>query len=52
MAEVLAQDRLVIGCERAADLRQRLRRRDRARPPAGVGHQTFNAALLRVKLRT
>jgi hypothetical protein len=52
MAEFLPQDRPLIGCERAADPRQHLRRRNRARPPDGVGHQAFNAALLGVKLRT
>jgi hypothetical protein len=36
MVEFLAQDRLLIGCERAAALRQHLRHRNRARPPASA----------------
>lgn len=52
MVEFLPQDRLLIGCERAADLRQHLHRRDRARPPVGICHQVFKAALLGVKLHT
>src|SRR5262249_9078703 len=34
--EFLPQDRLLIGCERAADPRQHLRRKKRARPPASA----------------
>ena len=37
MVEFLPRNRLLVGCERAADLRQHLGRRDRARPPVGVG---------------
>ena len=36
MVESLSQDRLLIGCERAAALRQHPRRRNRARPPASA----------------
>jgi hypothetical protein len=46
MVEFLPQDRLLVGCERAADLRQHLRRRDRACLPVGVGHQVFKALTL------
>src|SRR6266496_2740935 len=43
MVEFLPQDRLLVGCERAADLRQHLGRRDRLRPPVGVGCQVLEA---------
>src|SRR6266498_5246129 len=43
MAEFLPSNRLLVGRERAADLRQHLRRRDRACPPLGVGDQIFKA---------
>ncbi len=46
MVEFLPQNRLLVGCERAADLRQHLRRRDRARPPVGVGYQVCQAVTL------
>jgi hypothetical protein len=36
MVEFLSQDRPLTGCERAAALRQHLRRRNRARPPASA----------------
>ena len=39
MVEFLPHIRLLVGCERAADLRQHLGRRDGAGPPVGVGHQ-------------
>src|SRR6266496_5355582 len=41
--EFLPQNGLLVGCERAADLRQHLRRRDRACPPVGIGHQVCQA---------
>jgi hypothetical protein len=46
MVEFLPQIRLLVGCERAANLRQHLRRRDRARPLVGVGHQVRQALTL------
>src|SRR6266498_3611276 len=46
MVEFLPQDRLLVGCERAADLRQHLGRRDRLRPPVGVGCQVLEALTL------
>src|SRR6266536_2821272 len=46
MVEYLLDRGLLVGCERAADLRQYLRRRDRARPPVGVGQQVFKALTL------
>src|SRR6266540_4781869 len=46
MVEFLAENRLLVGCERAADLRQHLGRRDRACPPVGVGHQVLEALTL------
>ena len=39
MVEFLPDSGLLVGCERAADLRQHLGRGDRARPPVGVGDQ-------------
>ena len=39
-------NRLLVERERAADLGQHLGRRDRARPPLGVGDQVFKALTL------
>ena len=46
MVEVLPPSWLLVGCERAADLRQHLGWGDRAGPPVGVGHQVFKALTL------
>jgi hypothetical protein len=46
MVEFLPPNRLLVGCERTADLRQHLARGDRARPPVGVGGQVFKALTL------
>ncbi len=46
MVEFLPRNRLLVGCEWAADLRQHLGRRDRVGPPVGVGHQVVEALTL------
>jgi hypothetical protein len=46
MVEFLPPSRLLVGCERAADLRQHPRRSDRACPPVGVCHQVCQALTL------
>jgi hypothetical protein len=46
MVEFLRGNRLLVGCERAADLRQHPGWGDRACPPVGVGQQVCQRALL------
>src|SRR6266508_4571140 len=46
MVEFLCQDRLLVGCEWAADLRQHLGWGDRVGPPVGVGQQVLEELTL------